>query len=88
MAYATGGENPDDRVRARGKDVTDEGMREIAARMREAATKVGTMSTLWDVVFGAEAILTGELSWVDRDTVEHSLEEWDKRGPLAHRCGG
>jgi len=64
----------------RGKDVTDEGMREIAARMREAATKVGTMSALWDAVFDAEAILTGEVSWADRNTVERSLEEWDKRG--------
>ena len=45
-------------------------MREIAARMREAATKVGTTSTLWDVVFDAEAILTGEVSWADRKTVE------------------
>ena len=45
-------------------------MREIAARMREAATKVGTTSTLWDVVFDAEAILIGEVSWADRRTVE------------------
>jgi len=57
-------------------DVTDERMREIAARMREAATKVGTTSALWDVVFDAEAILTGEVSWADRKTVERSLEEW------------
>ena len=49
--------------------MTDEQMREIAARMREAATKVGTTSTLWDVVFDAEAILTGEVSWADRRTV-------------------
>ena len=62
-------------VRSRG--VTDERMREIAARMREAATKVGTMSALWDVVFDAEAILTGEVSWADRNTVGRSLEEWD-----------
>ena len=34
-------------------DVTDERMREIAARMRDAATKVGTTSALWDVVFDA-----------------------------------
>ena len=64
----------------RGKDVADERMREIAARMREAAMKVGTMSALWDVVFDAEAILTGEVSWADRKAVERSLEEWDKRG--------
>ena len=63
-------------------DVTDERMREIAARMREAATKVGTMSALWDVVFDAEAILTGEVSWADRKTVEHSLEEWAGRWDL------
>ena len=66
----------------RGKDVTDEGMREIAARMREAATKVGTMSALWDVVFDAEAILTGEVSWADRKMVERSLEEWARRWDL------
>ena len=60
-------------------DVTDEQMREIAARMREAATKVGTTSTLWDLVFDAEAILTGEVSWADRKTVERSLEEWARR---------
>jgi hypothetical protein len=60
-------------------DVTDEQMREIAARMREAATKVGTTSTLWDVVFDAEAILTGEVSWADRRTIERSLEEWASR---------
>ena len=60
-------------------DVTDERMREIAARMREAATKVGTTSALWDVVFDAQAILTGEVSWADRKTVERSLEEWARR---------
>ena len=54
-------------------------MREIAARMREAATKVGTTSTLWDVVFDAEAILTGEVSWADRRTIERSLGEWASR---------
>ncbi len=59
-------------------DVTDERMREIAARMRDAATKVGTTSALWDVVFDAEAILTGEVSWADRKTVERSLEAWDR----------
>ena len=59
-------------------DVTDERMREIAARMREAATKVGTTSALWDVVFDAEAILTGEVSWADRKMVERSLEAWDR----------
>ena len=57
--------------------MTDERMREIAARMREAATKVGTMSALWDAVFDAEAILTGEVSWANRMTVERSLGEWD-----------
>ena len=55
-------------------------MREIAARMREAATKVGTISALWDVVFDAEAILTGEVSWADRKTVERSLEAWTGTG--------
>ena len=60
-------------------DVTDERMREIAARMREVATKAGTTSTLWDVVFDAEAILTGEVSWADRKSVERSLEECAKR---------
>jgi hypothetical protein len=70
-------------------------MREIAARMREAATKVGTTSTLWDVVFDAEAILTGEVSWADRKTVERSLEEWAGRHALpthgnvqTHSAGG
>ena len=58
--------------------MTDERMREIAARMREAATKVGTTSALWDVVFDAEAILTGEVSWADRKMVERSLEAWDR----------
>jgi len=60
-------------------DVTDERMREIAARMREAATKVGTTSALWDVACDAEAILTCEVSWADRKTVERSLEEWARR---------
>ena len=59
--------------------MTDERMREIAARMREAATKVGTMSALWDVVFDAEAILAGETSWADPKTVERSLEAWDRQ---------
>ena len=63
-------------------DVTDERMREIAARMREAATKVGTTSALWDVVFDAEAILTGEVSWSDRKMVERSLQEWARRWDL------
>ena len=55
--------------------MTDEQMREIAARMREAATKVGTTSALWDVVFDAEAILTGEVSWADRKTVERRAKQ-------------
>ena len=79
VAYTAGGENPMVGFARGAEDVTDERMREIAARMREAATKVGTTSTLWDVVFDAEAILTGEVSWADRKTVERSLEEWARR---------
>jgi hypothetical protein len=79
MAYTAAGENLMVGFARGAVDVTDERMREIAARMREAAMKVGTTSTLWDVVFDAEAILTGEVSWADRKTVERSLEEWAGR---------
>ena len=78
MAYTAAGENLMVGFARGAVDVTDERMREIAARMREAATKVGTTSALWDVVFDAEAILTGEVSWADRKTVERSLEAWDR----------
>ena len=79
VAYTAGGESPMVGFARGAEDVTDERTREIAARMRDAATKVGTTSTLWDVVFDAEAILTGDVR-ADRNTVERSLEEWDKRG--------
>ena len=79
VAYTAGWGNPTMGFARGAEDVTDERMREIAARMREVATKAGTTSTLWDVVFDAEAILTGEVSWADRKTVERSLEEWAKR---------
>jgi len=79
VAYTAGGESPMVGFARGAVDVTDERMREIAARMREAATKVGKTSALWDVVFDAEAILTGEVSWADRKTVERSLEEWARR---------
>ena len=66
------------RARGRGRDgranARDRGAH---AGCRDAG--LGTTSTLWDVVFDAEAILTGEVSWANRKTVERSLEEWARR---------
>ena len=56
VAYTAGGENPMVGFARGAVDVTDERMRAIAARMREAAMKVGPTSTLWDVVFDNEEL--------------------------------
>ena len=53
--------------------MTDDELRSAVARARFAASKVGTMHTLWETIFDAEAHLLGKPAVLDRPTTERLL---------------
>jgi len=55
--------------------MTDDEFRECLRKARKIALRVGYMHAYWDVIFDAEAILTGQRSQFPRKVVEQQFRE-------------
>ena len=53
--------------------MTDDEIRAAIRIMRTKAQPVGTMHGLWDLIFDAEALLTGGETLLKRDVIEKAL---------------
>ena len=56
--------------------MSDDDLREMIARARNAAAKVGPLHSMWDVIADAEAILAGCRAILTRGRVEEILIEF------------